>query len=829
MDKKFNDTSLENTTDDKNKGKFNNVKNFKTSSGKWDDTPLQINIFENKYDNASNGIATYTMTWREFVMACQEKPKSKGKYTIDEYLELPKDVKPKQKDGKMFNFIVFGNKRNETKKVKKKGGFRHNANVIGSQALILDIDKMPKNALKKIKKALAKENIAYVIYTSYAHTPEKPRIRIVIPYSKQVTPEKHLECYLYFNDLLENIVDPTSKTLSRAFYLPACPPGAQKYYECHVGEGDFLDPDDIELSHIHHIPDEAGKVKKKVEKRLKNNYTNPGIKSTKIPKVSIQELRQLPISQQILELIINGENGTEYESRSEKDFAVIQALDPVLLANDEPLDDAFIVAILMDERYKISERSRQRGEILTREEVARIRTKLNSRLIYGVPSHYPEPKYLSIKEAEKTLRQQIKDFFQHAELNEARGIKASCGLGKTTEVIRHITSEMKIDYYVPSYTLAEDLCSKIIKERPDLTVEIVQGRKKEGLCNKYEDQVSKLERSGIPIYENLCRKKSGNENSSGIIECEFYSKCRYIEQYRSSPHIRILTHSHLKHPSIPEDTRTPSHIVIDESFYNQLVVNDEIKREDFKDSGLRGVFVETVINSLKNSQPLLKELRNKYSSCYSDLSKEIGTYVSQQDKHNLDLFPTMTDREFNQELNDEKIEENSRLDSNQKMFKAFLKELKTSRDESYVIRKEGDNISFNYRSDIIRPDIETEEGTIRPPILLIDADLNQEVAQIFFNNIRIEEEIRVKRKLYVMQCYSSTNSNYSLLPRKNEGDKQKKSREKKYKELQRVINRPSEEKNLLVICPKKLHDLEVYTPPQCLDQFYKKLRYNPFT
>jgi hypothetical protein len=69
----------------------------------------------------------------------------------------------------------------------------------------------------------------HVIFSTYSHTPEKPRFRVVIPLEKPIAAKDYFYCLA---DILEYCpiagLDPCCKTISQAYYVPT----PSKYYQC---------------------------------------------------------------------------------------------------------------------------------------------------------------------------------------------------------------------------------------------------------------------------------------------------------------------------------------------------------------------------------------------------------------------------------------------------------------------------------------------------------------------------------------------------------------------------------------------------------------------
>lgn len=85
---------------------------------------------------------------------------------------------------------------------------------------------------------------AYIAHSSYRHTPEDPRYRIVLPLVKPVDADAWDATWDRLNHWLGGINDPQTKDASRLYFLPSMPDGAEGHF-IEIGEGKPLDIDDL--------------------------------------------------------------------------------------------------------------------------------------------------------------------------------------------------------------------------------------------------------------------------------------------------------------------------------------------------------------------------------------------------------------------------------------------------------------------------------------------------------------------------------------------------------------------------------------------------------
>ena len=192
----------------------------------------------------------------------------------------------------------------------------------------------------------------------------------------------------------------------------------------------------------------------------------------------------------------------------------------------------------------------------------------------------PSTTLLSAPEAKERLRDIVEGFFFRRLRTEDGGrvgrllVKSPPGLGKTRQAIKSavryraelegkdlarlprgnfneagVTAQTAI--FVPRHQLAEEL-KKVIEEAfrergEPVTVPILRGRENGGEegrapCRRWRE-ARELARKGLPIYTNLCRRRSDSQAS----QCPYFAGCEYIQTRQAaycSPFV-ILVHSHL--------------------------------------------------------------------------------------------------------------------------------------------------------------------------------------------------------------------------------------------------------------------------------------------
>jgi hypothetical protein len=118
---------------------------------------------------------------------------------------------------------------------------RANDNVEAISAFVGDIDGGP--AFEVLSSSLPWHHIAY---STHRHAPDRGmhKYRVVVPYSREVTPAEHHLLWQFFCTHLHEHVDTSCKDPARIYFLPSCPPGdRQRHAFAITHPGAIFEPD----------------------------------------------------------------------------------------------------------------------------------------------------------------------------------------------------------------------------------------------------------------------------------------------------------------------------------------------------------------------------------------------------------------------------------------------------------------------------------------------------------------------------------------------------------------------------------------------------------
>lgn len=168
------------------------------------------------------------LTWDEFVDRLRKIRRTKE--TMAQYDKMSTPAKGKVKDGPAFvgGFI--------------RGGRRKKENIETRSLITLDADYADDDFMFTCELVLGGN--AYVIYSTHSHRPHKPKYRLIIPASRNMSPDEYAAVSRKVADMIGiTYFDKTTFDVHRLMYLPSCSKDADPVFE--VYEGDPLDVDAV--------------------------------------------------------------------------------------------------------------------------------------------------------------------------------------------------------------------------------------------------------------------------------------------------------------------------------------------------------------------------------------------------------------------------------------------------------------------------------------------------------------------------------------------------------------------------------------------------------
>jgi len=726
---------------------------------------------------------------------------------------------------------------------------RHAENVITYTAIVLDIDndkridtgKKKRNGrpiTKKVKldninyrsfdyakKQLTKElgDYHFIIYTSFKSKPDYEKYRIIILLSNTIPKENLKTAVDYFNKKLAFGValDNASANQSQGFIFPVKKKSNSKYRVFINDKSKLFNSKKLPKPSVHSI---VQKVSKKQRKALSEKDFN-------FKKV---DLNKLPLSDKVKQAIQTGDETflkkEGYESRSEFCYAIIYKLAEL------KLEGQVIANIVLDADNGISERFIERGIQQTFVEVNKGISEvklMNQHVFDDISPHYPVTDEMSANAASKEIHRCIQKWAQQPKGH--LGIKASAGIGKTEAYLDVVvdSNAKLIEIYVPTHELGDECEQRLIKKgvHPS-NIQVIKGRTycSEGtkpLCQKYK-AAEKLGAYGVSTYKSICR----NDDGVTAFQCEYFDDCAYLAQFKTATQIRIFAHAYLPLKRGLLDKEYPDFAIIDESFRNTMVENNDENKTSLSFENINNYIkpaslANSIIVALEKNRPLLKYLRDKHDGDLDKLFKKAIKIIVRD-------YPAIKPDESENDVTTLLTSGYMKSRAIKQLLQQLQSELKQfpERSDSVTVRFVNNHIVIAHRHQMTRftnPD--SRSDTI--PVLCVDADFSKNIAKVFLPGIKTKI-IKVQRNSDVTQCITTTSAMMHFTPRQNalENTKEVDASKKRIADTQKVINllhKRYTEKNqtLLVITYKSLLEgksPKLQIPPGCQSLHFGKLR-----
>lgn len=164
---------------------------------------FRINVIEYKNLYSDSFVQSNKLLWSEWINRLQIPMNHNDKYKRG--LVLYGDVKDMEKDGKLIQ------------------KYRNDENIINRNTLALDYDDITdfRGLNDAIRKQL--EGYSWAFHTTYNHTSEKPRIRLMVPLNEPVSADNYRKYTQALAQKIGHKIDEGSYQPSRAMALPVKP------------------------------------------------------------------------------------------------------------------------------------------------------------------------------------------------------------------------------------------------------------------------------------------------------------------------------------------------------------------------------------------------------------------------------------------------------------------------------------------------------------------------------------------------------------------------------------------------------------------------------
>lgn len=135
----------------------------------------------------------------------------RGTETLAQYRDMPKSKQDELKDVGGFVAGTF------------KGEKRRACDVTGRDIVTLDLDNIPAGQTDEVLRRLDTLGVGYCVYSTRKHSPEAPRLRVLIPLSRTVTADEYEPIARKCGEIIGlEMCDKTTFEASRLMYFPSC-------------------------------------------------------------------------------------------------------------------------------------------------------------------------------------------------------------------------------------------------------------------------------------------------------------------------------------------------------------------------------------------------------------------------------------------------------------------------------------------------------------------------------------------------------------------------------------------------------------------------------
>lgn len=177
------------------------------------------------------------------------EPHSVRDWTWGEFVDFIRANGHERVDDKNDAYL-FGNYR------LKEGTRSKNANVELVFGWALDLDKLSQTEIDAVLERLVDEGLAFVAYSTFQHTAEKPRLRVVGPLARPIPGAEWPAVWRAIVDTYSPGADEQCKDSRRLYWFPAARPGAP--VELFSNDGKALEPPAVQAASKTVMPTDVG-------------------------------------------------------------------------------------------------------------------------------------------------------------------------------------------------------------------------------------------------------------------------------------------------------------------------------------------------------------------------------------------------------------------------------------------------------------------------------------------------------------------------------------------------------------------------------------------
>ncbi|OGS08273.1 MAG: hypothetical protein A2270_10605 [Elusimicrobia bacterium RIFOXYA12_FULL_51_18] len=398
-------------------------------------------------------------------------------------------------------------------------------------------------------------------------------------------------------------------------------------------------------------------------------------------------------------------------------------------------------------------------------------------------------------------------------------VQAAAGLGKTMQVVHEIMArkevwDLRVWIMVPTIDLADHLAEqfaelsyeagpdvRVMRGRLALATEVRRSHEHKTMCRK-PDAADVAGRLGLNVYKTLC--------NSDAEHCSYFYHCPWIKQWEShGPGVRIWSHEYLHLPML-SDYPPPDMVICDESVVEVLAGGLQFAPDRLTEvpgwAGGGEVEILThcladIYAALSAGGPALAALRAR-GLTRETIAKAADIAEGSEDG-DTGITPEMPEAEALERLS--ALEESER-EKIARLLRQLAKEINLPRDTSHAVElqrnvavlvngkpERQNRVSVRWRRKVLI-------GRTRP-LLVIDADADEEITKRLFGGQLEHVAIPVRRNAVVTQCHTSNFSRQSLLGFDGAAADFNLKAAKRLEHVKFIIRKLANATKLLVVCP----------------------------
>lgn len=189
---------------------------------------LKITVAQNRFDK--NCINT-EFTWEDFLSRIRTPIRTTETY--EQFMSFPRSKQDNLKD--VGGFIAG----------ESKDGKKQATSILNRCMVVLDADNIEHGQTQKIIGLIDGKTYNYAIYSTRKHSSYKPRLRIIIPTNRVMTPDEYEPVARKIAEPFMGILDKSTFEVNRIMYWPSCSKNSEFIFTHNQVQRGLVDVDGV--------------------------------------------------------------------------------------------------------------------------------------------------------------------------------------------------------------------------------------------------------------------------------------------------------------------------------------------------------------------------------------------------------------------------------------------------------------------------------------------------------------------------------------------------------------------------------------------------------